>query len=353
MPPRAPGETPPVLGLFQKRFEGDDALLRLAALRFRQANLAPEFHASSPEELDGLLGFLPEKSPFAIVHLRREIDLMEPEGRLETAGFASRAGGRIAGVVVHDQPAAAERPDEYVSALEKLESELQSVGGINYVFIEYAAMMEPRAFTGIFSRIEGLPHISACVDTGHIGLFAARRAHGMRHPGQDVCGLSPGDPELPDVVEDVEEAVGSALPAVLDTIKSLGKALGKTEKPVHFHLHDGHPLMSLSPHGLSDHLSFLGDIPLPFEHKGRRSLGPMFGPRGLSAIVGAALDSFGTRRVSFTLEIHPDGERLALGADAGIFGHWSDLTNAEKTNRWLDVLAKNRALLAEAIERHS
>lgn len=352
MSPGAQGKDPPVLGLFQKRFEGDDALLRLAALRFRQASLSPEFHASSTDELDGLLRFFPERNTFAVVHLRREIDLMEQEGRLEAARFAARANGGVAGVVVHDQPAAAERPDEYISALEKLESELQSMGALPYVFIEYAAMIEPRAFTGIFRRIEGLPHISACVDAGHIGLFAARRAYGIRRPGQDVCGLAPGDPNLPDVIEDVEEAVGSALPAVMETIKILGKALEKTGKPVHFHLHDGHPLVSLPPYGLSDHLSFLGEVPLPFEHRGRRSTVRMFGPRGLSAIAGAALDFLGAGRVSFTLEIHPDGERLALGGDAGIFGHWSDLTNAEKTNRWLDVLAKNRVLLAEAVERH-
>lgn len=352
MPAGAKGTATPVLGLFQKRFEGDDALLRLAALRFRQAGLAPEFHASSTEELDGLLKFFPAQSPFKIVHLKREVDLMEQDGRLEAARFASRESGRIAGVVVHDQPAAAERPEEYISALERLESELRSMGASNYVFIEYAAMIEPETFAGIFRRIEGLAHMSACVDTGHIGLFAARRAYGMLRPNQDVCGLAPADPGLPDAIEDVEEAVASALPEVLDTIQALGRTPGKTGKPVHFHLHDGHPLMSLSPHGLSDHASFLSEISLPFEHRGRRSLGPMFGPRGISAIVHAALAYLGPERVSFTLEIHPDGKRLALGGDAGIFGHWSDLANAEKMNHWLDVLAKNRALLADAIGRH-
>jgi len=37
------------LGLFDKRIEGDDRLLELARLRFRQAGLGAELHAGSPE----------------------------------------------------------------------------------------------------------------------------------------------------------------------------------------------------------------------------------------------------------------------------------------------------------------
>ena len=46
---------PPVLGLFQKRFEGDDALLELARRRFEQAGLGAEMYAGTPEELEWML----------------------------------------------------------------------------------------------------------------------------------------------------------------------------------------------------------------------------------------------------------------------------------------------------------
>jgi len=78
----------------------------------------------------------------------------------------------------------------------------------------------------------------------------------------------------------------------------------------------------------------------------------MFGPAGLARIVAKAIEAI--RDVSFTLEIHPTGERLLLGEDAApLFGHWRDKTNAEQMNHWLSVLARNHALLLEAIEAAS
>jgi len=113
-------------------------------------------------------------------------------------------------------------------------------------------------------------------------------------------------------------------------------------------LHDAHPLSTFSPFGVSDHLSFLAEIPIRFDYHGRRSVPPMFGPAGLGRIVAKAIEAVGG--VSFTLEIHPTAERLALGDAAALFGHWQDKTNAEQMNHWLSVLGRNHALLLESIK---
>ena len=101
---------------------------------------------------------------------------------------------------------------------------------------------------------------------------------------------------MPDLVADVQDAVGSALRDVLDVTRSVGR-LGK---PVHFHLHDGHPLVP----GLSDHFSFLTWLPIPFSYEGRQALSMMYGPGGLASIVSSAIEACGPQGVSFTLEIH-------------------------------------------------
>ena len=120
-------------------------------------------------------------------------------------------------------------------------------------------------------------------------------------------------------------------------------------KPVHFHLHDGHPLSAFSPFGVPDHLSFLAEIPLNFEHRGRLTTPHMFGPAGLAQIAGKAIEVIGRERVSFTLEIHPTNERLSLGDVSPMFTHWVDKTNAEKMNHWLSVLSENHRLLKSSL----
>jgi hypothetical protein len=125
--------------------------------------------------------------------------------------------------------------------------------------------------------------------------------------------------------------------------------LGELGKPVHFHLHDGHPLSTFSPFGISDHLSFLMEMPLNFEYRGRRSVPLMFGRAGLHQIVRKAVRAIGRERVSFTLEIHPVSGRLALGDASPLFSHWTDKTNAERMNQWLGVLRENHAALLEGL----
>ncbi len=75
----------------------------------------------------------------------------------------------------------------------------------------------------------------------------------------------------------------------------------------------------------------------------------MYGPAGLAEIVAAATDSIGLDLVSLTLEIHQVEGRLPVGDADGLFAHWQDLTNAERMNYWLSVLAQNAMLVRAAI----
>ena len=125
---------------------------------------------------------------------------------------------------------------------------------------------------------------------------------------------------------------------MLDVTRSLGR-LGKH---VHFHLHDGHPLIP----GLRDHFSFLTRLPIPFSYQGRRSLSTMYGPGGLASIVSTAIDACAPQAVSFTVEVHQVEGRLPLADAAWLFSHWQDTTNAERMNYWLSVLSDNAMLIS-------
>ena len=335
---------PKILGLFQKRIDGDDALLQLAALRFREARMGAEYYAASAEELEWLLGFRPFHDAPVVVHLGRGINIFDRSSRQSVIDFARGFKGRVYGLVVHDQDDVPMRLKEYLSALRELNSGLREVGGGLLLFIEYAAGLDPEVFVNIFKEIADLEFVSACIDVGHIGIRQTRTEYSRKHPGKDICSLRPDSPNLPDLIEDVERAVASALEKVLSVVRELGP-LGK---PLHFHLHDGHPLSDLSPFGVSDHLSFLTEIPIPFEYHGKRSLAPMFGLSGLSRIINEALLKPGADKVSFSLEIHPVEGRLSLGNASYLFSHWVDKGNAERMNYWLSVISKNQRLLLKA-----
>ena len=114
---------------------------------------------------------------------------------------------------------------------------------------------------------------------------------------------------------------------------------------MHFHLHDGHPLVP----GLRDHFSFLTRLPIPLSYQGRRSLNMMYGPGGLASIVSTAIDACSPQGVSFTLEVHQAEGRVPLSDAARLFAHWQDTTNAERMNYWLSVLSENTMLMANSI----
>lgn len=333
---------PPIRGLFQQRVSGDDALLRLTQLRFAQAGLSAELYADTPEQLDTILGFVPPQPDLPTVHLNRGIDLLHERGREVVETFAARFASRVSGLVVHDTAAMATRVPDLVAAMQKLAGRLGGRPNLPCVFLEYAAGMDLEQFVEIGERLRDLERVSLCIDIGHVGIRQARSHFASSHPSLDLTTLDPQDARLPDLIADVEDAVGSALPAVLEMTRLLG-SIGKT---VHFHLHDGHPLIP----GLSDHFSFLTRVPIPFTHRGLRSLNPLYGPSGLTEILRAAISACDVERTSLTLEIHQAEGRLPLGDAAGLFRHWHDLINAERLNYWLSVIAADHVLATSALE---
>ena len=342
---RSPDSRPvKTLGLFEKRIQGDDCLMHLAQRRFAQAGMGAEMHAATPEQLDWSLKFRPEQDA-VVVHLPRDFDLAQEQTCRRIVEFAKRFAGQVYGFVIHDQAGLATRKNDYIAAAWKLEDQLERIEQCPMLFVEYATGLEPLDFAGFFSAIPDLDRISACIDIGHVGIRAARAAYATKHKGEDVGDLKSQGPRLRQAIADVEEAVAAGPVAVLQLLE----LISNLKKPTHFHLHDGHPLSTFSPFGVSDHLGFEVAIPINFEHRGRRELPTMFGPDGLTKVVGRAIELLGPKRLSFTLEIHPAGGRLELGNASALFEHWTDKTNAEQMNHWLALLARNHQLLRQAI----
>ena len=327
----------PLRALFQKRIDGDDALLRLARLRFEQAGLAAEVYAGSPDELETVLAFVPPGGPPPTVHLSRRLDLLRQADRDAVATFAARFAARVAGFVVHDRADLPHRLDEWTAAAAELSAVLQASGPAR-LFIEYAAGCEPAEFLRLAGRLLPIERVGVCVDTGHVGIRQARRSFARRRPDlDDLATLDPADPRLPELADDVQAGVADGARDVIELMTALGTLGG----PVHHHLHDGHPLVR----GLPDHRGFLSRLPVPFRYGGRSALDPLFGPAGLAAIMTTAAAAYEPGLVSFSLEIHQGDGRLPLGDAAPLFRHWRDTTNAERMNAWLDVLAENAALV--------
>lgn len=337
-----PGEVPGYLhALFQQRVDGDDALLRLAGLRFSQMGVAAEVYADTPDHLEYVLQFVPAHARLPMVHLNRNVNVLHARDRALVGEFADRFAGRVAGLVVHDKREMGEQTDRLVDGLHDLNTRLCRRPDGPLVFLEYAAGLDRGWFVEVAERIQDAERVSCCIDVGHVGLRQVTATFGASHPGLDLKKLGPADYRLPDLVADIQDAVGSALPHVLDVIRQLGR-LGKH---VHFHLHDGHPLVP----GLRDHFSFLTRLPIPVSYQGRRSLDMMYGPDGLASIVSAAVGACPPRGVSFTLEIHQVEGRLPLADAAWLFPHWRNTTNAERMNYWLSVLSDNAMLVAHGI----
>jgi hypothetical protein len=328
----------PVHALFQQRVEGDDALLKLAGLRFAQMGVAAEVYADTPDHLEYVLPFVPSHAHLPMVHLSRGINVLHGRDRAVVREFADRFAGRVGGLVVHDKREMAAKTDRLLAAMRELNAHLCGRPGSPLVFLEYAAGLDRGWFIEVAERLQAAERVSCCIDVGHIGLRQAAACFKRRHPSLDLKKLSPVDGRLPGLAADVQDAVGSALPHVLAVIRSLGR-LGK---PVHFHLHDGHPLIP----GLRDHFSFLTRLPIPFSYEGRRSLSTMYGPAGLASIVSAAAEACAPQGASFTIEVHQVEGRLPLGDAAWLFPHWQDTTNAERMNHWLSVLSENALLIS-------
>lgn len=331
----------PVHGLFQRRVAGDDALLELARLRFAQMGLAAELYADTPDDLGAILPFVPPHPYLPTVHLNRGLNLLAEPDRALVAEFASRFAGRVAGLVVHDRSEMAAQTDRTVEALSELDARLRERPGRPMVFLEYAAGSAPEWFAELAERLLDAEQVSCCIDIGHVGMRQASARFNRSHPGLSLGALSAENGRLPDLVADVQDAVDDARRDVIELIRSIG-ALGKH---LHFHLHDGHPLIP----GLKDHFTFLRRLPIPFSFQGRQSLSMMYGPAGLESVIWAATEACRPGGASFTLEIHQVEGRLPLADASRLFAHWRDLTNAERMNYWLSVLGENAILLSESL----
>ncbi|HVV72982.1 MAG TPA: hypothetical protein VHI52_16015, partial [Verrucomicrobiae bacterium] len=209
------------LGLFEKRFEGDDSLMQLSRLRFSETGMSAEVHAGSTEQLRPLLKFRPLDQAQVVVHLPRDYNLVEEKSTQKIVELAKEFTGQIHGVVLHDHPAMASHLGDYVSAAWKLENQLEQIRGCPTLFVEYAAGLEPEEFLQFFSDIRDLDHISACVDIGHVGIRAARAAYAREHGGEDVCELKSQGPKLRQVIAEVESSVASAVDVVLELVDEL------------------------------------------------------------------------------------------------------------------------------------
>ena len=331
----------PIRALFQQRIPGDEALLELAKLRFAQAGLAAEVYAESPDHLECILEFAPSQESLPMVHLSRKVNLLHEQDRTTVESFVARFAGRVAGFVVHDKTEMGEQTDTLVDILQELGGRLERETNSPFLFLEYAAGLDPAWFVEVMERLRPVTRISCCIDVGHLGIKQACTSFVHQHPGLELWTLSAEDDRLPALATDVQRAIDTALPTVLEITRSLGK-IGKL---LHFHLHDGHPLIR----GLSDHFSFLTRVPIPFSYAGRRSLSTLYGPSGLKDIVSNALQACHSGGVSFTLEIHQAEGRLPLADAAELFGHWKNIVNGERMNYWLSVLAENALLLDEII----
>ncbi len=331
--------TPALHGLFAKRVRGDDALHALSQSRFEQVGLAAEMYAGSPEGLAHVLRFAPADTRAPMVHLSRDLDLLRDRDRAAVIELVTRFGGRLSGFVLHDRYDTAQRLAEVPRAAAEV-SEALVRSGSSRLFVEYAAGCTIDQFVALGECLAPFDQVGLCVDIGHVGIREARRRFALLAPEVrvDVAHLSAENPRLPDLVDAVVAAVDAGLPAVT----ALTQALGGQPNPVHFHLHDGHPLVP----GLSDHYPFQWLLPIPFSRNGVRSLPTLYGVTGLATILRTAGESISPDLLSMTLEIHQGHGRLGLDPQAAaLFRHWTDLTNAERQNAWLADITQNAALV--------
>ncbi len=336
----------PVLAILAQRPEipGDEALLHLSRRRFIQAGLGAEFYPDTPEHLAWLRNFRPGDIP-AMAHLPRGLDLFEPAGREAILAFAHSAGHEVRGLVIHDSQACAQQPEAAVAALAEIDRGLAKLPHPPYLFFEYAAGLAPEVFADLLNRCAPLPRIAACLDVGHVGLWICRDTYATAMGGEDPLALSPTAPDLAAKRPAWRAAMSTALPLVKEMIACLA-GLGK---PLHFHLHDAHPLFRESPWGVSDHLSFLHQVALPGPEPEGLAENGLYGPAGLREIIAAAAASLPPEKLSYTLEIHPHVGRLPLGPEQSLFPHWRDLENAERHNFWITELISNSLIFKDLV----
>ena len=326
----------------QPPIEGDEALLRLAQARFSEAGIGGEFYPGSVDHMVELFAYRPDTLP-CTAHLPRGINLLEQAGQSLLIDYTKRAAGQLYAILIHDQTDFENDREKTVNAFRNLNDRLVRIADAPLLFIEFAAGLDPQFFTDLFETTADLKQISPAIDISHVAIHLCKKAYADSHPGEDICELQPDSPQLPAKIEEIQRLVADARKGVLD----LTDRLGRLGKPLHFHLHDGHPLSTFSIFGVSDHLSFLQSIPIPFVHQETRLLTGIFGIDGLRQLIHTAIKRVPVENLSFMLEVHPQTGRSSLRDHAHLFAHWQDLNHAEQMNYWLDSLLDNVRLVRD------
>lgn len=336
---------PRIYGVFHRHFEGDDALLNLARRRLEQIGIGAELYPSNVEHALAEWPLIPRTTRLHFADLPRHLDVLSSQQREEIGRFAVALSGKAQGMVVHDQPAWLDRPSDVVAALQKTDKSLGANLEAPPLYVEYASGLPIDWFIALAEQVRDLEHVHICLDVGHVVLRCTRAHFERRRPGVDMWSLARDGERARAWLVDLEHAMDLGIVDLLAMIWSI-VALGR---PVHFHLHDAHPLSLLSRYGVSDHLSFLQTVPVtPIVYRAGATPS-MLGARGLSEILRRVILGNGTEQATLSLEIHPtnEGRREPLGADADLFAHWTDLAHAELTNAWLSTLAENVQLLRD------
>jgi hypothetical protein len=203
-------QLPGVRGLFQQRVAGDDALLRLAALRFAQAGMPCELYADTPAEVERLLRYVPHHETRPTVHLNRGVNLLDHDSQEAVLAFVTQLDDRVSGLIVHDKPGILEQVPALNDALRIVSDRAHGP----HVFLEYAVELD--WFADIARRAADIERAGVCVDIGHMGLAEVRQRLGASLPG--TAHLSANDPALADHVTQVQQATRAALPAMLSRL---------------------------------------------------------------------------------------------------------------------------------------
>jgi hypothetical protein len=346
------------LGMFahQLPIKGDDALLELARARLTEVNCGGEVYPLNPAHLQKLLKFLPDVD-FNTTHLMRELNILRSEDRDLIITMAEICKESVSGMIIHDYKEFKHNPAQTISAIDELNKKLLNIPNSPMLFIEFGGSLSIEEYTDFIASIAPFERISACIDVGHVGMKACRTYYeeNYGHPIADLKGPSivslkdrlkadikadrldypkadlKGHPITSTQKEAVSKSMATSLPAVIKMLKDVGKH----GKPLHIHLHEGHPLSTLSCWGVSDHLDFQTMISIQ-EKNGNAFLEPgIFGISGMADII-RTLSADAMPSVSVMIEIHPQPGAIPLGRYANIFSHWKDTFHAEQMNFWID-----------------
>ncbi len=324
---------PIVNGLLNYHIKGDDALLYLGKDRYQRAGMGVEIHPGTPEHLGQILKFTPDTGR-STAHLPYSV-VLDHDDTDRVRDFVLTGGSQIAGYVLHDTLFYVDNFAAGIELIKRLSGKLEGHSE-GVVYIEYAACLPFELFYKLVEAVTGLPNIGICLDVGHIGINATMLE--LREINQNFADedLKPGPAMTLERYNTIAGAAQRGREFAINYVESICKH----EIPIHFHLHDGHPLSTFSPYGVCDHLPFFWEIPTLLPNIG--AIGGLYGVSGLKRILEIALRRINVSKTSFTLEIHPQkGFKVLEDEYLNHFANWADLTNARAMNYWIDLVIQN------------